>query len=83
MLSALPVFFGSARGEVPAMPIVVPVPSSGKAPLSSAYRPGTEYIDLAKAGYEEDEYYLSGIAPAITAKGETLFEAPYIPHPGA
>lgn len=78
MLSALPVFFGSARGEVPAMPIVVPVPSSGKAPLSSAYRPGTEYIDLAKAGYEEDEYYLSGIAPAITAKGETLFEAPYI-----
>jgi hypothetical protein len=76
MLIALPVF-GSARSEVLSMPTLLPVPPSGKAPLSSADRPGTEYIDLAKAGYEEEEYYLSGIAPAITAKGETLFQAPY------
>jgi hypothetical protein len=68
---------GTAQAEVPAMPTLLPVPPSGKAPLSSADRAGTEYIDLAKAGYEEEEYYLSGIAPAITAKGENLFDAPY------
>jgi hypothetical protein len=68
---------GTAQAEVPPMPTVLPVPPSGKAPLSSANREGTEYIDLAKAGYQEEEYYLSGIAPAITAKGETLLQAPY------
>lgn len=60
------------------MPTVVAVPPSDKLPLSSASRPGTEYSDLAKAGYTEQEYYLSGIAPAITAAGKTLFQAPYI-----
>lgn len=67
-----------AHSEVPSMPTLLPVPPSGQAPLSSADRPGTEYSDLAKAGYVEEEYYLSGVAPAITAAGETLFQAPYI-----
>ncbi|MWV27560.1 hypothetical protein GRF63_06545 [Erythrobacter sp. GH3-10] len=70
-------FSAPAMAEVPPMPHVVPVPPSGIAPLSSASREGTEYIDLEAAGYEEEEYYLSGIAPAITAEGETLFDAPY------
>lgn len=69
---------GAAQAEVLPMPNVLPVPPSGKVPLSSAEREGTEYLDLAKAGYQEEEYYLSGIAPAITAKGEILFDAPYI-----
>ena len=63
------------------MPQVTPVPPSGKAPLSSATRktdPGTEYIDLAKHGYVEEEYYMSGVAPAITADGKALFDVPYI-----
>ncbi len=77
MLAAL-IVASSAQSDVPAMPTVVPVPPTDKVPLSSAERPGTEYIDLAKAGYKEEEYYLSGVAPAITAKGETLFDAPYI-----
>jgi len=59
------------------MPSAVPIPPSAQHPLSSAERPGTEYSDLAKAGYVEEEYYLSGIAPAITAAGEILFQAPY------
>jgi len=69
---------GTVLAEVLPKPNVLPVPHSGKLPLSSADREGTEYIDLAKAGYLEEEYYLSGIAPAITAKGEILFDAPYI-----
>lgn len=68
----------AARSEVPSMPSVVPVPPSGQAPLSSAERPGTEFSDLEKAGYVEEEYYLSGVAPAITAAGEILFQAPYV-----
>jgi len=71
----------SAAADVLPMPNVTPIPDSGQPPLSSATRasdPGTEYVDLAKAGYVEEEYYLSGIAPAITAQGETLFDAPYI-----
>ena len=64
--------------EVPALPTVTPVPPSSQPPLSSATRPGTEYSDLAKAGYIETEYYLSGVGPAITAAGKTLFDAPYI-----
>jgi hypothetical protein len=60
------------------MPSVLPVPPSARIPLSSAERFGTQYSDLAAAGYIEEEYYLSGIAPAITAAGETLFQAPYI-----
>ena len=68
---------GAAYSEVPPMPMVTPVPSSGQLPLSSAGRSGTEYIDLAKAGYSEHEYYLSGVAPAITAAGKSLFQAPY------
>ncbi|KML21689.1 hypothetical protein VK92_10665 [Burkholderia sp. LK4] len=66
------------RAEVPQMPTVVEVPPSGKLPLSSASRPGTEYIDLARYGYTEKEYYLSGIAPVITATGKTMFQAPYL-----
>ena len=69
---------GVARSEVPPLPNLVLVPASTQLPLSSAERPGTEYSDLAKAGYVEEEYYLSGVAPAITAAGETLFQAPYI-----
>ena len=68
----------AARAEIPAMPTVLPVPPSGKAPLSSAQRPGTEFSDLSAAGYVEEEYYLSGVAPAITAGGERLLEAPYV-----
>jgi hypothetical protein len=74
-------FAGLAQAETPRMPIVVSTPPSGEPPLSSAARatdPGTEYVDLKKAGYVEEEYYLSGVAPAITAKGEALFDAPYI-----
>ncbi|BFO54913.1 alpha/beta hydrolase domain-containing protein [Acidovorax sacchari] len=70
-------FMACAFAEVPRMPTATAVPPSGKAPLSSAHRPGTEYIDLAQHGYVEEEYYLQGIAPAITASGETLLQAPY------
>jgi len=69
---------GFAQAQVPAMPTAVPIPPSDQPPLSSAERPGTEFSDLAAAGYVEEEYYLSGIGPAITASGETLFDAPYI-----
>ncbi len=67
-----------ARADVPHMPLALPVPPSGQPPLSSATRAGTEYSDLAAAGYVEEEYYLSGSGPAITAAGEVLFDAPYI-----
>jgi hypothetical protein len=77
MLLALTIA-GAARSEVPSLPNLVPVPASSQPPLSSAERAGTEYSDLAKAGYVEEEFYLSGVAPAITAAGETLFQAPYI-----
>jgi hypothetical protein len=60
------------------LPVVTPVPSTGQAPLSSAYRPGNEYSDLEKAGYTEREFFISGVAPAITSTGATLFELPYI-----
>ncbi len=59
------------------MPMVTPIPPSGQLPLSSADRSGTEHVDLVSAGYIEQEYYLSGVAPAITASGKTLFQAPY------
>jgi len=67
----------SAFAEVPRMPTAIPVPPSDKPPLSSAKRPGTEYSDLEKYGYIEEEFYLQGVAPAITASGKQLFEAPY------
>ncbi|WP_343591862.1 alpha/beta hydrolase domain-containing protein [Paracidovorax wautersii] len=67
----------AALAEVPRMPTVVAVPPSGKLPLSSAQRQGTEYSELSRHGYVEEEYYLQGIAPAITAEGESLFQAPY------
>lgn len=67
-----------AGAETPPMPHVTLVPESGKVPLSSAMRKGTEYVDLAKAGYVEEEYYLSGVAPAITANGKTVAQAPYV-----
>lgn len=67
----------SAHAEVPPMPVALPVPPSGQLPLSSAQRAGTEYSDLARYGYVEEEYYLQGIAPAITAAGDTLLQAPY------
>ncbi len=64
--------------EVPPLPTVTPVPASSEPPLSSATRQGTEYSDLTKAGYVEQEFYLSGVAPAITAAGERLFDPPYV-----
>lgn len=67
-----------AIAETPAMPLFAPVPQSGQAPLSSAARQGAEYVDLEKAGYVEEEYYLSGLAPAITADGRSLFNLPYV-----
>jgi len=66
-----------ASAEVPAMPVATAVPPSASMPLSSASRQGTEYSNLAKAAYVEEEYYLSGVGPAITAAGEALFLAPY------
>ncbi len=60
------------------MPMAVAVPQSGKLPLSSARRHGTEYIDLDRYGYLEEEYYLLGVAPAITASGTSLLDAPYL-----
>lgn len=60
------------------MPSAIPVPASGQPPLSSATRPGTEFSDLKAAGYVEEEFYLSGLAPAITAAGETLADAPFV-----
>ncbi|MEO8723677.1 MAG: alpha/beta hydrolase domain-containing protein [Sphingobium sp.] len=60
------------------MPLIAPVPSSGRLPLSSANRQGTDYVDLKKAGYVEEEYYMLGLAPAIAASGDILFDAPYV-----
>lgn len=60
------------------MPIALPVPPTAQPALSSAQRAGTEFSDLAKAGYVEEEYYLAGTAPAITAAGATLFQVPYV-----
>ncbi len=77
MSSLLALANGVAAAAVPALPVATAVPPSAQLPLSSAARPGTEYSDLAKAGYVEQEYYLSGVAPAITAAGQTLFHAPY------
>lgn len=72
-------FAGSvACGEAPELPRVSAVPPTDKAPLSSAERRGTEYADLSAAGYVEQELYLSGVAPAITAQGKILFDVPYI-----
>lgn len=79
LLSILPpaLLAPNAGAEVPRLPTAIAVPYSGQAPLSSARRPGTEYSDLDKYGYVEEEFYLQGIAPAITAAGQTLLEAPY------
>jgi len=71
-------WFDPVRAEVPPLPVVTPVPSTGQASLSSAQRPGNEYFDLDKAGYTEREFYISGVAPAITSTGVVLFELPYI-----
>ncbi|UUN90828.1 alpha/beta hydrolase domain-containing protein [Pseudomonas extremorientalis] len=67
----------NAWAEVPRMPTAIAIPPSGQLPLSSARRPGTEYSDLDRYGYTEEEFYLQGVAPAITAAGQTLLEAPY------
>jgi hypothetical protein len=67
-----------ASAETPSMPQILIVPDSGKLPLSSARRIGTEYVDLDKGGYTEEEYYLFGVAPAITAAGKTVAQAPYV-----
>lgn len=67
-----------SRAETPPMPQATRVPSSGRLPLSSALRAGTEHSDLAGAGYVEEEYYLSGQAPAIAADGRTVAVAPYV-----
>lgn len=71
------VLTSNAYAEVPRMPTAIAVPPSGQLPLSSAQRPGTEYSDLNKYGYREEEFYLQGIAPAITAAGENRFDVPY------
>ncbi len=71
-------FTGQARADVPELPRVTRVPQTAAMPLSSAERHGTEYADLAAAGYIEEEFYLHGVAPAITADGNNLFEVPYI-----
>ncbi|WCT79780.1 alpha/beta hydrolase domain-containing protein [Novosphingobium humi] len=60
------------------MPIAIRVPDSGALPLSSALRRGTEYADLKHAGYVEEEYYLSGVAPAISAQGQIVAQTPYV-----
>ncbi|WDF74993.1 alpha/beta hydrolase domain-containing protein [Novosphingobium sp. KACC 22771] len=60
------------------MPVAIRVPDSGALPLSSALRKGTEYADLKRAGYVEEEYFLSGVAPAISAQGQILAQAPYV-----
>lgn len=80
LLSCLWMAYGAGlvRAEVPELPRVTRVPPTAAAPLSSAERPGTEYADLAAAGYLEEEFYLHGVAPAITAAGQTLFNVPYI-----
>ncbi|WP_460053305.1 alpha/beta hydrolase domain-containing protein [Pseudomonas sp. H1_A05] len=67
-----------AVAQTPSMPQISPVPPSGRLPLASASRRGTEYVDLERLGYVEEEYYLLGLAPAITASGEHLFDAPYV-----
>ncbi|MEP7349916.1 MAG: alpha/beta hydrolase domain-containing protein [Sphingorhabdus sp.] len=77
MLAAL-TFAVGLHAQIPSMPTAISVPPTSQPPLSSALRPGTEFSDLAKAGYVEEEYYLSGVAPAITAAGDTLLEAPYV-----
>ncbi|MXR33312.1 alpha/beta hydrolase domain-containing protein [Pseudomonas sp. PICF6] len=71
------VLISSASAEVPRMPTAIAVPPSGQLPLSSAERAGTEHSDLDRYGYVEEEFYLQGIAPAITAAGKPLLEAPY------
>lgn len=67
-----------AVAETPAMPLIARVPSSGQLPLASATRRGNDYVDLEKEGDVEEEYYLAGLAPAITAVGKTLFDVPYV-----
>lgn len=67
----------NAWADVPRLPTAIAVPPSGHLPLSSALRPGTEYSDLDQYGYTEQEFYLQGIAPAITDTGEQRFDAPY------
>lgn len=69
---------GTVAAQTPAMPQIAPVPPSGRLPLGSALRHGTEYVDLDRFGYVEEEYYMVGLAPAITAAGEQLFDAPYV-----
>lgn len=64
--------------QTPSMPQFSLVPPSGRLPLASASRHGTEYVDLEGGGYVEEEYYLLGLAPAITASGEQVFDAPYV-----
>jgi len=64
--------------QFPSLPVALPVPATAQPPLSSANRSGTEFSDLVKAGYVEEEFYLSGVGPAITARGDALFDAPYI-----
>lgn len=70
--------FRPTHAETLPMPTISPVPNSGQLPLSSALRPGTEQANLADADYVEEEYYLSGLAPAISAEGHVVAQAPYI-----
>lgn len=68
----------SACAETPRMPNISLVPQSGQLPLSSALRSGTEQANLEDAHYVEEEYYLSGLAPAIRADGTIVVDAPYV-----
>ncbi|CAN5133141.1 alpha/beta hydrolase domain-containing protein [soil metagenome] len=67
-----------ACAETPRMPNISLVPQSGLLPLSSALRRGTEHANLEDAHYVEEEYYLSGLAPAINAEGTIVVDAPYV-----
>jgi hypothetical protein len=74
----LPWASNGVRAEGLDMPRVVEVPSTDREPIASANRAGTEYADLKAAGYIEQEFYLSGVAPAIDSTGTTHFDVPYV-----
>ena len=78
LLFCCPIGVALAENYHLSLPGVTPIPPTGKAPLASANRPGTEFADIDAAGYEEVEYFLHGVAPANTAAGDILFEVPYI-----
>jgi Alpha/beta hydrolase domain len=78
-LSLLLASAATVQAATPAMPEVRPIPESGQLPFGSAHRAGVNAIDLAAAGYVEEEYYLSGKAAVRDAKGTVVLAGqPYI-----